>query len=98
MPNMGYHGNAVVSDTVSTSLVGPNPNRVAIVISSGPTNRITLNMGGIAALDAGINIHPLSSPLILDKETYGDAITNSINAISAVASQTIGFYDVIIAP
>lgn len=57
--------------TTDTLLVGPNPRRVAIVISGPPTNRFTVSFGGAAVLDQGITQYPLAAPLVLDHDVWG---------------------------
>lgn len=79
-------------------VLGPNENRVAIIVSAPPTNRITLSWDLNPTLDRGITLYPTNDPLILTREQIGTVIGQPLAAISAVADQTVTFHEVSIAP
>jgi hypothetical protein len=80
--------------TTDTQLAGPNPRRRGLMISSPPTNRITVSFGDTAAvLDQGITLYPGNPPLLLEVGMWGDSITEGIRCISAVGAQNISIVD-----
>lgn len=80
--------------TTSTQLLGPQDRRFSLIISAPASNRITLSFLGAAVLDEGITLHPGGPPLVLEWDTLGGSITASIQAIAAIAAQTIGVVEV----
>lgn len=72
----------------SVQLLGPNPRRHAVVISSPAAGVLTIAFANSVTLDAGIHIHPATLPLILRREYFGDAIGQPIAVISSVAGPT----------
>lgn len=82
-----------VSSAQSTLLVGPNPNRRALIVSSGPTNRFTLSFKGDAVLDAGITIPPNTSPFVVGPGVCGCIMEGPVTAISAVADQNVTYVE-----
>lgn len=75
--------------TTDSQLLGPNPNRHSLLISSGLSNRFTISFGDAAVLDKDITIYPGQAPLILRYDDFGGAITEEIRAISAGAAQFV---------
>jgi hypothetical protein len=61
-----------------------------------PTNagRYTINDGGLAVLDTGPTITPSQPPLYLYADMHGFNIQQTINAISSVAANAVGWIDV----
>lgn len=58
-------------DVVSTPLAGPNPKRTALLVSAGPTNRVTINFGADAVLDRGLTVPPNTQALLISAAGFG---------------------------
>lgn len=84
--------------TTSTQLVGPNPYRIGIYLSSPPTNRYTLSFLPTAVLDEGITLFPTDPSLKLLSSEMGSAIQQPVSAISAVAAQNVAVTEISLAP
>lgn len=90
-----YQRTVLVATGNSTPLIPASEKRRAIIITSPPTNRFTISFGQDAALDLGITLFPLTSPLILRDVDFGCCVKKAINAISAVADQNVTFVEVL---
>lgn len=77
-----------------TPLLGPNPQRKALILVAPSTNRYTVSFNGTAVLDAGLTIYPGQAPVVIDRDTYGDWTFGEVRAISAVAPQPVTVIDV----
>src|SRR4051812_41440672 len=74
----------------STRVLGPSQHRKTIVLSCPPTNRITIQFGAPAVLDAGfLTLYPAGKPVILDYEYIGPLIFDDMFAITVVGTQTL---------
>jgi hypothetical protein len=60
-----------VPTAAAVQLVPPNPKRVGLILSSPPTNRFTISMGGTAVLDQGITLYPTNDPLLFSAGDWG---------------------------
>jgi len=98
MAKTGLFNPPVSVQITDTAIIGPDPNRVGLILSPGPTNRYSIAFGTAAVLDQGLTIPPGVSPLILSLEDLGDLITLDIRGISAVAPQTITVGSITLAP
>ena len=84
--------------TTSTQLLGPNPSRIAVFLSSPPTNRYTLSWLPTAVLDQGVTMFPTDPAFKLLHRDIGTSIEQPFSAISAVADQVVAVTEVCIAP
>lgn len=98
MDKKGLNPLSVVVATTSTSLIGPNPHRTALIISSGLTNRFSVAFGVAAILDSGLTIRPGVNPIILSRDVLGDAITQAVTAIFAAVGEVVAVLEVLTAP
>lgn len=89
---MGRTGSTTISNASSTPLVAGNASRFAILISPPNGQRVTLNFGAAAVLDAGITLPASSQPLLLSLKDFGAMIQQPIYAIvSGAAPLDVGF-------
>jgi hypothetical protein len=84
--------------TTATQLVGPNPNRVGVLLSAPPTNRYTFSWMPAAVLDQGVTLFPTDVPYKLLESEIGSAIEQPISAISAAADQVVAVTEINRAP
>jgi hypothetical protein len=80
--------------TTDSPLLGPNPQRKAIIFVAPATNRYTVSFTGAAVLDQGLTIYPGQPPMNLDRDVYGDAFIEEVRAISAGVAQIVSVIDV----
>lgn len=88
----------VTVGTASTQLLGPNPRRVGVIVSSPPTNAITLSWAGAAVLNEGVTLFPADSPWAMYSYQIGSALGQPVFAISDVAGQNVAVTEIIAAP
>lgn len=65
----------------SAQLLGPNPNRVAVLLSSHDVTLYAVAFGEEATATTGILVHPGTAPILLRIEDYGESIRGPINVI-----------------
>lgn len=78
----------------SSQILGPNPRRKMLVLSSPRTNRVSYFFGEEAVLDGGITLSADRVPLVLTHDECGEALHEAIFAIAAVAPETVGIMEV----
>lgn len=81
---------SVTIGVASGQIIGADNRRKVIVLCSHATARYSVNLQNAAVLDAGITIQPLSPPVVLTHDVYGDQIQSVVNAIAATAATTVG--------
>jgi hypothetical protein len=81
--------------TVSTQLLGPNPNRIGLVFGTPQTNRVTVSLTGDAVLDRGLPLFPGTAWQTLMDEKMVGAFTEPVSAIAAVAAEWITVVELI---
>src|SRR5713101_4994485 len=85
------------SVSVGTSviqLLGSNPFRIALLISSHATNAVTISNQGTFTAGNGIVIPSGAQALQLDVIKHGSLVTAGLNIISAGSSTTIGYCEI----
>lgn len=88
----GSHG-AIFSaniQTTSTLLIGANPRRKALVISSPVTNRVTISSDNPAVDRVGITLYAGGPPAVLCSCHVGDWIKGTLFAVADTAAQLVG--------
>jgi hypothetical protein len=80
--------------TASGPAIPASEKRRGLIIVSPGANRFTLSNLSVAVLDQGLTIYPGTLPLRLNWEDDGAACQRAWQAISAVANQTITFYEI----
>lgn len=65
--------------------LGPNPNRVGLILSADSVNRYNISFQSPAVLDRGIVIPPNTQALIIKADDIGSSLTQPIRAIAAAA-------------
>ena len=85
----------VTVNTVSGQFIGADERRVAIIISSHPTQRFTLLNDAQGAADQGINIPQNTRPFEMSIMQFGAAVKNGYFAICAGGPIQVGFIEVI---
>jgi len=89
-------GLRVVAGVASTPVVGPNPDRVAVILSGGPAGtRQTYAFDAAAVLDTGLTLRDPASVVRLSAGDLGDGVSGPIFVISDVAGQVVGVTEVI---
>ena len=89
----------VLVGTVSVRLIGPSPHRKALVFSSPPASRITLNFGAGAVLDAGVvTLYPGNPPFVMDYDAYGALMQEDVFAIGSAGTQTVQIVETLYYP
>jgi hypothetical protein len=81
--------------TSSGNFLSANPDRVGLILSCPPTNRVTVSQRNPAVSGAGIVLNPGQNPVMLTAKFHGDLVTKQLFAIADVAAQTIGITEVI---
>lgn len=84
--------------TTSVQLLGPNPYRVAIIVSLGVTQRYTISFDRPAVIDRGIQISTIQGPTVFNRHNVGKLITRPLYAISHSAPQIVSIVEVIECP
>ena len=80
---------------VSGVFLAANVNRIAVVINSPNTNRITISKQGTAVDGAGLRLQPLTPPTILEVAKTGNWFQGQTTAIANVGAETITVLEVI---
>src|SRR5205823_3946366 len=80
--------------TSSTRVLGPNPNRRALLLPGTSLNRMTIAFGAPAVLLAGITIQPGNDTVELTWECCGAALCEDVYAIFETAGETYGGVEV----
>ena len=86
----------VVTVGITSGLfLAANVNRVAVIINSPNTNRITISKQGTAVDGAGLRLQPLTAPTILQTALTGNWFQGALQAIANVGAETITVLEVI---
>jgi len=90
----------VLVQATDTPILGPEPRRIAVVISGAPSAgpTIWLSLIGPAAVNVGLPLYPGNPPLVLYDEWLTDWITEGIRGVTSAGTVTIGIWDIMAAP
>jgi hypothetical protein len=93
----GSSESAVAVGTSSGVFISANPDRIGLIISCPPVNRVTLSTRTVAVSGQGIVLNPGGPPLLLTAKFHGNLVSRGLSAIADVGAQTIGVIEVIAA-
>lgn len=79
-------------------ILGPNPNRVAVVLDAPTANRYTVTWDAAAVIGRGISMILGVQPLIITREQFGSVIGLPMRAIASGASVNISFIEIVEEP
>lgn len=74
----------------SAEVLGPNPKRVSLLLSSSSLVRYTVGFGQDPVLDQGLTIQVGANPVYLHVDTVGECITREIRVVASAAGGYCG--------
>lgn len=84
---------APIVNTAASEVLGPNPARVAVIISPHYSEEFTIATDPRVVRGAGIVMAITATPIVLTRQQLGRAITLPFFAISAANAVTIGIQE-----
>lgn len=85
---------SVLVGLASSTLIGPNPGRIALLFGTPRVNRVTVSFKGDATLDRGLPLQPGGNWQMITGDWLGSALTEPITAVAATAPEWITVVEV----